>query len=67
MLYMDRTTIMLPSNFRDSALALARREDISLAELIRRALVDVIERKKVNYKADDDIYTLMSDWLWNCF
>jgi hypothetical protein len=53
---MHRTTILLPEDLRVSAEAVARRQGISLGELIRRQLGIVTKSKKTNKRRDDPLF-----------
>ena len=59
-MYMHRTTILLPEDLRASAEAYARRQGISVGELIRRQLGKVTRSKKATKKAksrsDDPVF-----------
>ena len=53
---MHRTTILLPEELRASAEAVARRQGISLGELIRRQLKVVAKSKKKKKRSDDPLF-----------
>jgi hypothetical protein len=53
---MHRTTILLPVDLRASAEAHARRQGISLGELIRRQLKRVAKSKKAKSRRDDPVF-----------
>jgi len=53
---MHRTTILLPEDLRASAEASARRQGISLGELIRRQLKIVTKFKKAKSRRDDPVF-----------
>lgn len=53
---MHRTTILLPEELRASAEAVARRQGISLGELIRRQLKVVAKSSKKKKRSDDPIF-----------
>ena len=59
--YMERTTIMLPKELRKAAASFARQRNISLAELIRLSLSDVLKRKQKDFNTDGGLYGLMLD------
>lgn len=49
---MFRTTIMLPSNLKNSAQVLASKMGISVGELIRESLEEKLSQSKVSMKSD---------------
>jgi hypothetical protein len=53
---MHRTTILLPEDLRASAEAVARRQGISLGELIRRQLKAVARPSKAAKRRDDPVF-----------
>jgi metal-responsive CopG/Arc/MetJ family transcriptional regulator len=53
---MHRTTILLPEDLQASAEAVARRQGISLGELIRRQLRVVAKSKKAKSRRDDPVF-----------
>jgi hypothetical protein len=53
---MHRTTILLPEDLQASAEACARRQGISLGELIRRQLGIVTKSKKAKSRRDDPVF-----------
>jgi hypothetical protein len=55
-MHMHRTTILLPEDLRVSAEACARRQGISVGELIRRQLRIVTKSKKAKSRRDDPIF-----------
>ncbi|MCE0523540.1 MAG: hypothetical protein LV480_11590 [Methylacidiphilales bacterium] len=58
---MHRTTILLPEDLRASAEAHARRQGVSLGELIRRQLKKVTKSKKAKSRRDDPIFRHYAD------
>jgi len=55
-MYVHRTTILLPEDLRSSAEAQARREGISLGELIRRQLRAVTVSSKAGNRRNDPVF-----------
>ena len=55
-MHMHRTTVLLPEDLKASAEAHARREGISLGELIRRELGAVVKSNKTKKRRDDPVF-----------
>ena len=54
-MYMKRTTIMLPSELKTKALQRANQKGISLSELIRESLEDMLNEPKDHF-IDDPLF-----------